>query len=78
MGSGLMEDMVDRRIDSLVMRHCAVARKVKRCHGLEAVDRSLGRVWMIGKGHQSSVIDDMMDADWVLFIAEQLALNSRT
>ena len=34
------EDMVDRRIDSLVVRHCAVAgaRVAGRCHGLEAVD----------------------------------------
>lgn len=38
---GQVEDMVGRRIDSLVVRHCAVARKVERCHGLEAVDRSL-------------------------------------
>ena len=51
-----MEDMVG----SLVMRHCAVARKVKRCHGLEAVDRSLEGLKMIETGHQSSVIDDMI------------------
>ena len=35
-----MEDMVGRRIDSLVMRHYAVAGKGDRCHGLEAVDGS--------------------------------------
>ena len=38
---GQMEDMVGRRIDSLVMRHRAVAGKGERCHGLEAVDESL-------------------------------------
>lgn len=41
---GQMEDMVGRKIDSLVVRHCAVARKVERCHGLEAIVGVLGRV----------------------------------
>ena len=76
-----MEDMVGRRIDSLVMRHCAVASKVKRCHGLEAVDGSLNGLNSLDRTPMKHASRQGRAADWVLFLEAEYRvakLNLRT
>ena len=60
--------MAGRRIDSLVMRHCAVARKVKRCHGLEAVDGSVNGLNSLDRTPMKHASRQSRAADWVLFL----------